>query len=97
MAIRVSGLASGLDTDSIVQELVSAYSKKKDKHVKAQTKLEWKMDAWKALNKKVNSLFKRLGNMKQSTYYNKKTTTISDSTKATISASNSAMNGTNTL
>ena len=35
MAIRVSGLASGLDTDSIVQELVSAYSKKKDKHVKA--------------------------------------------------------------
>ncbi len=97
MAIRVSGLASGLDTDSIVQELVSAYSKKKDKHVKAQTKLEWKMDAWKALNKKVNSLFKRLGNMKLSTYYNKKTTTISDSTKATISASNSAMNGTQTL
>jgi flagellar hook-associated protein 2 len=97
MAIRVSGLASGLDTDSIVQELVSAYSKKKDKHVKAQTKLEWKMDAWKELNKKVKKLYTRLGNMKLSTYYNKKTTTISDSTKATISASNSAMNGTQTL
>ena len=25
MAIRISGLTSGLDTDSIVQELVSAY------------------------------------------------------------------------
>lgn len=97
MAIRVSGLASGLDTDSIVQELVSAYSKKKDKHVKAQTKLEWKMDAWKELNKKVKSLYSRLGNMKLSTYYNKKTTTISDSTKATVTASNSAMNGTQTL
>lgn len=97
MAIRVSGLASGLDTDSIVQELVSAYSKKKDKHVKAQTKLEWKMDAWKELNKKVKSLYTRLGNMKLSSYYNKKTTTISDSTKATVSASNSAMNGTQTL
>lgn len=97
MAIRVSGLVSGLDTDSIVQELVSAYSKKKDKDVKAQTKLEWKMDAWKELNKKVNSLYKKLGNMKLSSYYNKKTTTISDSTKATVSASNSAINGTQTL
>lgn len=97
MAIRVSGLVSGLDTDSIVQELVSAYSKKKDKDVKAQTKLEWKMDAWKELNKKVNSLYKKLGNMKLSSYYNKKTTTISDSTKATVSASNNAINGTQTL
>lgn len=97
MAIRVSGLVSGLDTDSIVQELVSAYSTKKDKHVKAQTKLEWKMDAWKALNKKVNSFYKRLGNMKLSSYYNKKTTTISDSTKATVTASNNAINGSQTL
>lgn len=97
MAIRVSGLVSGLDTDSIVQELVAAYSTKKDKHVKAQTKLEWKMDAWKALNKKVNSLYKRLGNMKLSNYYNKKTTTISDSTKATVTASNNAINGSQTL
>ncbi len=97
MAIRVSGLVSGLDTDSIVQELVAAYSTKKDKHVKAQTKLEWKMDAWKALNKKVNSLYKRLGNMKLSNYYNKKTTTIFDSTKATVTASNNAINGSQTL
>lgn len=97
MAIRVSGLVSGLDTDSIVQELVSAYSMKKDKHVKAQTKLEWKMDAWKELNKKVNKLYKRLGNMKLSSYYNKKSTTISDTTKATVVAGSSAMNGTHTL
>lgn len=93
MAIRVSGLVSGLDTDSIVQELVAAYSTKKDKHVKAQTKLEWKMDAWKDLNKKVNSLYKKLGNMKLSSYYNKKTTTVSDPTKATVMASNGALNG----
>ena len=53
MAIRVSGLISGLDTDSIVQELVSAYSTKKEKYEKAQTKLEWKMDAWKTMNSKI--------------------------------------------
>lgn len=39
MPIRITGLNSGLDTDSIVKELVSAYSIKKDKYVKAQTKL----------------------------------------------------------
>ena len=40
MPIRLSGLISGLDTDALVQELVSAYSVKKDNYVKAQTKLE---------------------------------------------------------
>ena len=53
MAIRLSGMISGLDTDSIVEELVSAYSIKKDNLVKAQTKLEWKQDAWKEMNTKV--------------------------------------------
>lgn len=97
MAIRVSGLISGLDTDSLVQELVSAYSTKKDKYVKAQTKLEWKMDAWKDLNKKINSLYKKLGTLKLSSAYNKKTTTSSDPTKATVSATNTAINGTQSL
>ena len=38
MAIRLTGLNSGLDTDAMVKELVSAYSTKKDKYVKAKTK-----------------------------------------------------------
>ncbi len=38
MAIRISGLTSGLDTDSIVQELVSAYSTKKENIEKKQNK-----------------------------------------------------------
>ena len=36
MAMRISGLTSGLDTDAIVQELVSAYSKKTEKYTKEQ-------------------------------------------------------------
>ena len=56
MAIRLSGMASGLDTDSIVQALVSSYSYKKSKYEKAQTKLGWTQDAWKSLNTKVYSL-----------------------------------------
>ena len=42
MAISLSGMSSGLDTEAIITQLVSAYSVKKDNLVKAQTKLEWK-------------------------------------------------------
>ena len=50
MSIRISGISSNMDTDAMVQELVSAYKKKGEKTEKSQTKLSWKQDAWKALN-----------------------------------------------
>ena len=40
MAIRMSGLMSGMDTEAIVKELMSAQSLKKTKFVQAKTKLE---------------------------------------------------------
>ena len=57
MAIRLSGMNSGLDTDSIVKALVSGYTTKKEKYEKAQTKLGWKQESWKSLNTKVYSLY----------------------------------------
>lgn len=98
MAIRLSGLISGLDTDSLVSELVSAYSTKKNTYVKAQTKLEWKQDSWKALNTKIYNLYsKTISDMRYSSTYKKKSTTVSDATKATVVASNNSINGTQTL
>ena len=97
MAIRLSGLNSGLDTDAIVQELVSAYSLKTQKYQKAQTKLEWKQDAWKNLNTKIYNLYTNVSNLRFSSSYNIRKTTVSDSTKATVSASTDAVIGTQTL
>lgn len=98
MPIRLSGMISGMDTDALVQELVSAYSIKKDNYVKEQTKLEWKMDAWKALNTKVYSFYtNKLSPMRFSTAYSKKTSSVSDSTKASVKADGNAVNGTQTL
>jgi len=48
MPMRITGMNSGMDTESIISELVSVRSKQKDNMVKAQKKLEWKMDAWKS-------------------------------------------------
>lgn len=98
MPIRITGLNSGLDTDSIVQELVSAYRTKQDKYKKAQTKLSWTQDAWKELNTKVYGFYsKKLWNMTLPGSYTKKKTTVSDSTKATVTADASVTNGTQTL
>lgn len=97
MAMRVSGINSGLDTDAIVQELVSAYSKKTEKYEKEQTKLGWKQDIWKSLNSKVYSLYTKISNMRYSSAYAIKTVNSSDTTKATVSASGNAVNGTHKL
>ena len=98
MPIRISGLNSGLDTDAIVQELVSAYRTKQDKYKKAQTKLSWKQDAWKEMNTKIYNFYtKSLSNMRRIGNFNKKKTTVSDSTKATVTAGSGVANGTQTL
>ncbi len=97
MAIRLSGMSSGLDTDAIVTELVKAYSKKTDTYKGEQTKVSWKSDLWSNLNKKTKSFYSKLSAFRFSGAYNLKKTTVSDSTKATVTAANSAVNGTQSL
>lgn len=95
--VSISGLVSNLDTDSIVNALVSAYSTKKDKYVKAQTKLEWKQDAWKELNTKIYSFYSgTLSSLRFSNAFSKKASSV-DSTKATVKASSDAVSGTQKL
>ena len=98
MPVRISGMNSGLDTEALVKELVSAYSKKKDTYTKKQTKLEWTMDAWKDVNTKVYGFYtKSLSNMRYSTNYNLRTTGISKPSVAQVSASAGAVTSTQSL
>lgn len=95
--IRVSGMVSGLDTESLVTAMVATQTAKKEKLQKAQTKLQWKQDAFKSINTKVYGLYSKISNLRFSAAYNMKKTTVSDSTKATVTASSSAVNGTQKL
>ena len=97
MPIRLSGINSGLDTDAIVKELVSAYSLKTEKYEKQQTKLEWKQDAWKGLNTKIYGFYTNMSNLRFESAYNLKKTTLSDSSKATVTAASGAVTGTQKL
>ena len=98
MAIRITGMYSGLDTESIISELASAQSIKKNKLVKAQTKLSWKQDAWKALNTKIFSFYTNvLGNMRFEGSYMKKATKVSNTNAVSIVTSSDALNSVQSL
>lgn len=98
MAIRLTGMNSGLDTESIITQLVSAKSVKKNSLVKAQTKLSWKMDAWKSLNSKIYNLYTNtIGKMRFSDAYTMKKTTVSNPNVASVIADSNATNGVQTM
>lgn len=98
MGIRMSGLSSGMDTEAIVKKLMSAQSLKKNKVVKAKTKLEWTQTKWADLNTKLTGLYNNfVTKMQLSTAYKTKKTTISDTSKASVSAKTNAVNGSYTM
>ena len=98
MPIRLSGMQSGLDTESLVSALVLSYRTKKEDYEKAQTKLSWKQDKWKSINTKITNFYSgTLASNKLTTAYNLKKATINNSSYATVSASTSAVSGTQTL
>lgn len=94
MSIKITGMFSGLDTESIISELVSAQSVKKNSLVKAQTKLSWKQDAWKALNTKIYDFYTNtLSDMRYQGSYLKKTTKVSNSNAISVITSDDAVDG----
>lgn len=98
MAIRMSGLSSGLDTEAIVGALMSAQSLKKTKLTQAKTKLEWKQTKWKELNTKLYKLYtEQVSKLQLQSSYMTKKASCSDETKAKITATTKAVNGSYTL
>ena len=92
--VRMTGLASGLDTESMVKELVNASSTKVNKAKQDKQKAEWKQEAWQDLNTKLYNFYKTdLYNFRSAATYNKKSATASDSSKVSVSAGNGATAG----
>ena len=98
MAIRMTGLTSGLDTEAIIEALVSAQKMKVTKVENQLTKSEWTEDIWKDLNKKLYSFYTtELTKFKtQGSYLTKKAKSSNESV-ATATATNSAAVGSHTL
>ena len=98
MPLRMTGMMSGLDTESIIQELVAAKRTKVDKQKKAQTRLDWKQEAWKELNDKLKKLqTKYINNMRYRDAYSKKVTKVSNSSAVSVITGADAVNGVQSL
>ena len=98
MPIQLAGMASGMDTEAMIDELVKVSSSKKTKLESDQKKLEWKQDAWKDLNKEIYDFYsKQVESLKWESSYLKKKTTIKDTSLASIVSADTAIEGTQTL
>lgn len=93
--IRMGGLNSGLDTDSIVQALMSAQRMKKTKIEAKKTKLEWKQEIWSSMNTKLYNFYTgSLSKIKMQSSFKTKAATSSDNSKVTATATSTAAEGT---
>ncbi len=95
---RLTGLMSGMDTESLIEQLCESRKKKIDTAKKAQKSINYKQEAWKSLNTKLKNLqTKYVTNMRFSSAYTKKTTKVSDSSVASVITGSNAINGSQTL
>ena len=87
MPIRMTGMASGIDVDAVVKELMSAQKLKKTNIEGKKEKLSWKQDAWKEMNTKLYSFYtSSLSKMRTQGNYQARKATASDPSKVNVSA-----------
>ncbi|MBR6147796.1 MAG: flagellar filament capping protein FliD [Lachnospiraceae bacterium] len=91
---RLSGMISGMDTESLISQLMEARKTKVTKVKKQQMKQNVKQDVWKELNTKLKNLqSKYISTMRFENAYAKKTTKVSDTSVASVITGEGAVNG----
>jgi flagellar hook-associated protein 2 len=87
MPIRMTGMASGIDVDAVVKEMMSGQKLKKTNLEGKKEKLSWKQDAWKEMNTKLYSFYTNsLSKMRLQGSYQARKATASDASKVNVSA-----------
>lgn len=89
--LRITGLNSGMDTESVISAYTSRYE---TKIKKAKDKIQlntWTQDAWKSLNSKIYSFYsKTLSANRMSSAYTKKKVTTSNAALSVVGGANAA-------
>ncbi|MDM5340062.1 flagellar filament capping protein FliD [Fictibacillus enclensis] len=88
--LRISGLASGMDVDSMVKEMMKAQRLPLDKLNQKKQILEWQRDDYRSMNTLLSTLKDLTFSMKLTSSYRSRTVTSSDESKVTATASSAA-------
>ncbi|MTI80203.1 MAG: flagellar cap protein [Firmicutes bacterium] len=92
--MRIGGLASGMDIDQIVSDLMKAERMKVDKLEQEKQELEWKQEDYRELNNKMRSLRDLAFDMKLQGSYLKNSASSSDKSILTATTGSDAVEGT---
>lgn len=103
-SLRISGMVSGIDTDSIVEKLMAAEKIPLNKLYQKKQLAEWKVDAYReitsalrAFHDKYFDVAKTSTNMFSPTAYKTFSTTTSDDSVVTVTGNSSAEAGSHTI
>lgn len=94
---RIGGLASGLDTESLINDLMRVQRVPIDKLSQKKQTLEWQRDSYREINLKLASFRDMTLNMRLQSSFLSKITSSSNSNKVTATADSTAGNGSYTL
>lgn len=94
---RITGLASGMDIDSIVEKMMTAAKQPLIKLQQQKQILEWQEDDYRTLNQKYYDFRTTLSDMKLTSKYRARTTTSSNESYVTATAANNASLGSTTI
>ena len=94
-SIRFTGMASGMDTDSIVKDMLRPQQYRIDTQKKAQALVQLKQDAWKDMNKKLFDFHTKFTDkMRLASTFNKNNTTSSNTDAMSIDSGATVPQGT---
>lgn len=89
MPMRITGMASGMDIDSMIKDLMKAEKIPYTKVVKKRELLDFKMNAYREVNLKLSSFRDSMKNFRLSSNLTSSKFSSSDSTKVTVSGNTS--------
>lgn len=91
--LGISGIASGMDTESMIAKIMKYSKKPLDRLKQKQQKLIWKQEAYRTQNTALSQLKNLVFDLKLQQSYNTKSTTTTNAQIVTATAKTGAVNG----
>lgn len=88
--LRIGGIASGIDTESIIRDLMRVERLPLDRLKQKKQKLEWQRDEYRAINTLLLEFRSQLTTMRLSSTYRSRLVTSTDESKLNVSVANGA-------
>ncbi len=91
--IRFAGIASGLDTENIIKQLMQVERTKVERYIQQKQILEWKRDDYREINTKLLALRNSAWDLNLASTFRTKKLSSSDENRLTCTASGGAIEG----